>query len=129
MALTPWAQTKYAPDKARRFAATLGCPTRNTKEMIDCLQTRPARIISQVTGELVNCYYFFISQNPYVPFGPVVDKYGPNPFITRSPIDIIVSGEAYDAPWISGVVSEEGLFISAGLILCNNSINFMCTAM
>lgn len=60
VALAPWAQTKYAPEKARRFAATLGCPTRNTKEMIDCLQTRPARILSQATGEVVNCYYFFI---------------------------------------------------------------------
>lgn len=57
-ALAPWAQTKYAPDKTRRFAATLGCPTRNTEEMIDCLQTRPARIISQANGELVNYYYF-----------------------------------------------------------------------
>lgn len=61
VALTPWAQAKYAPDKARRFAAILGCPTRNTKEMIDCLQTCPARIISQTVGEMVNYYYFFLS--------------------------------------------------------------------
>ncbi|XP_048270688.1 venom carboxylesterase-6 [Bombus terrestris] len=107
VALDPWAQTKYAPEKARRFAATLGCPTRNTKEMIDCLQTRPARILSQATGEVPDIY---------APFGPVVDKYGPDPFITRSPIDIIVSGEAYDVPWISGVVSEEGLYISAAFV-------------
>lgn len=52
--------------------------------------------------------------NPYTPFGPVVEKVGNAPFINRSPIEIITSGDAQDLPWITGVVSEEGLYPAAG---------------
>ncbi|XP_017765612.1 PREDICTED: venom carboxylesterase-6-like, partial [Eufriesea mexicana] len=63
-------------------------------------------------------YWLF---NPFSVFGPVVEKHGPDAFITRSPIDVINSGEAYDVPWISGVVSEEGLYTSAEFV-ANNTL-------
>lgn len=52
--------------------------------------------------------------NEFSPFGPVVEKHSLNPFVDRSPVDIINSGDVYDAPWITGVVSEEGLYPVAG---------------
>lgn len=52
--------------------------------------------------------------NPYTPFGPVVEKKSPAPFIDRSPIEIITSGDVNDVPWITTVVSEEGLYPAAG---------------
>lgn len=52
---------------------------------------------------------------PPAPFGPVVEKSSINAFIDRSPREIIESGDIYDAPWITGVVSEEGLLPVAGL--------------
>ena len=55
--------------------------------------------------------------NPFTPFGPVVEKFSDNPFINRSPIEIINSGDVQDLPWITGVVSEEGLYPVAGNLL------------
>lgn len=52
--------------------------------------------------------------NPYTPFGPVVEKGSPAPFIDKSPIEIIASGGVHDVPWITSVVSEEGLYPGAG---------------
>ncbi|XP_017766182.1 PREDICTED: venom carboxylesterase-6-like [Eufriesea mexicana] len=67
---------------------------------------------------IMDRYWLF---NPFSVFGPVVEKHGPDAFITRSPIDVINSGEAYDVPWISGVVSEEGLYTSAEFV-ANNTL-------
>lgn len=52
--------------------------------------------------------------NEFSPFGPVVEKSAKDAFIDRSPIEIISSGDAHDLPWITGVVSEEGLYPVAG---------------
>lgn len=51
------------------------------------------------------------------PFGPVVEKAGDAPFITRSPVEYLSSGDMQDLPWITGVVSEEGLIPIAGKML------------
>ena len=66
--------------------------------------------------------------NPYTPFGPVVEKSTENYFINRSPIEIIVSGDVQDVPWITGVVSEEGLYPVAGKYnLQNKYYDMQCT--
>lgn len=38
------------------------------------------------------------------------------PFINKSPIEVINNGEAADLPWITSVVSEEGLYPAAEFI-------------
>lgn len=50
----------------------------------------------------------------YVMFPPVAEKSDKDYFINDSPRNIIEQGRAYDAPWVAGVVSEEGLYITAG---------------
>lgn len=44
----------------------------------------------------------------------MVEKFAEDPFIDRSPMEIINSGDAHDLPWITGVVSEEGIYPVAG---------------
>ncbi|CAK9812183.1 Venom carboxylesterase-6 [Anthophora quadrimaculata] len=105
VALDSWTQTKKAPEKAKKLGALMGCPTADSNEMINCLQNRPARLISEAIGDFMYWLY-----NPFTPFGPVVEKEGSNPFISESPINMIVKGKVANVPWISGVVSEEGLF-------------------
>lgn len=56
-------------------------------------------------------------KNPAFPFGPVVEKQESNSFISRSLIEIIISGEGQDIPWITGIVSEEEFPISSIIIL------------
>ena len=55
--------------------------------------------------------------NPFTPFGPVTERVGDTtPFIDRTPAEIVSSGDVQDVPWITGVVSEEGLYPVAGRI-------------
>jgi len=55
--------------------------------------------------------------NPFTPFGPVPERVGDTtPFIDRTPAEIVSSGDVQDIPWITGVVSEEGLYPVAGKI-------------
>lgn len=54
--------------------------------------------------------------NPFTPFGPVVEKNSAKPFIDKSPIDVMQRGEAADLPWVTSVVTEEGLYPGAEFI-------------
>ncbi|XP_076233136.1 venom carboxylesterase-6 [Calliopsis andreniformis] len=112
VALDPWSQTERAPEKAMQLGALLGCSTKTLSKMIHCLQERPARQIAQAVGDFMYWLY-----NPYVPFGPVVEKQLlPRPFLHKSPMEIISKGNAMDVPWITGVVSEEGLYAAAEFV-------------
>lgn len=44
----------------------------------------------------------------YPPFVPVAENNTSDYFINRSPDEILRSGDINDAPWTSGVVSDEG---------------------
>lgn len=55
-ALLCWAQTENSRQKAKKLGALMGCPTNNTKEMIQCLQQRPARPLVQATSEFMVLY-------------------------------------------------------------------------
>ncbi|XP_066589450.1 venom carboxylesterase-6-like [Prorops nasuta] len=110
-ALDCWTQTENSLEKAKKLASLMGCSTINNKEMIRCLRYRPARTVSMATVEFMPWMY-----NPYTPFGPVVEKSGVMPFISRSPVEIINDREVQDVPWITGVVSEEGLYPAAEFV-------------
>ncbi|RZF48951.1 hypothetical protein LSTR_LSTR003027 [Laodelphax striatellus] len=43
--LNPWALVESVPQKTRKLAAFLGCPTANSAELVACLETRPAEMI------------------------------------------------------------------------------------
>ncbi|XP_011312775.1 venom carboxylesterase-6 [Fopius arisanus] len=110
-ALDNWAQTEGSGEKARKVGSLMGCPTENTKEMVDCLKKKPAKKIAAQVGNFQPFMF-----NPDVPFGPVVEQSSSSPFLDRTPVEIIRSGDAADLPWISTVVSEEGLFPVAEFI-------------
>ncbi|CAL7947467.1 unnamed protein product [Xylocopa violacea] len=110
--LLPSAIVNRALEKSKRLAELVECPTSNVTAMVSCLKTRPARRLYEVLGQ-----FLVWMDNPAVLFGPVIEKHGPNPFISRSPLEIISNGEAYDVPWITGVTSEEGLLPTASFIL------------
>ncbi|XP_015112051.1 venom carboxylesterase-6 [Diachasma alloeum] len=103
--LNCWAQTEESAAKARKLASLQGCPTNNTRDMVECLKSRPATGIVALTQQFQPWL-----MNPFTPFGPVVEKNSTDPFIDRSPVEIIDSGSAAPVPWVTSVVSEEGLF-------------------
>ncbi|KAK9297785.1 hypothetical protein QLX08_008630 [Tetragonisca angustula] len=106
-----WGQTENSLEKAKKLGALMGCPTGNTREMVRCLRYRPSKTVVQALGNYMRFYY-----NPFTPFGPVPEKFGDEPFIDRTPIEIVSSGDVQDVPWITGVTSEEGLYPVAQFI-------------
>jgi len=54
--------------------------------------------------------------NPFTPFGPVVEKDSDTPFIDKTPVEIVNNGDVQDLPWVTSVVSQEGLYPVAGKI-------------
>nr|XP_012235013.1 PREDICTED: venom carboxylesterase-6-like [Linepithema humile] len=107
-----WTQTENAKEKAKKLGALMGCPTSNSRDMIRCLRHRPARAIAQADSDFMSFLY-----NPFTPFGPVPERVGDaTPFIDRTPAEIVSSGDVQDVPWITGVVTEEGLYPVAEFI-------------
>ncbi|XP_076754889.1 carboxylic ester hydrolase-like [Xylocopa sonorina] len=107
VALNPRSLIKRGLEKAKKLAALVECPTDATPEMISCLKDRsPTTILEAISQFKVWLH------NPATPFGPVVEKNSSTPFITRSPYEIISTGAVQDVPWVTGTVSEEGLFNS-----------------
>ncbi|GAB1859691.1 Carboxylic ester hydrolase [Camponotus japonicus] len=113
-----WAQTQSSLEKTKKLSALMGCPTTTSKDMIDCLRYRPARDIVQATSKFM---YFF--HNPPNPFGPVVEKVGSDtPFIDKTPVEIVNNGDVQDLPWVTSVVSQEGLYPVAEFIADNKAL-------
>ena len=52
----------------------------------------------------------------------MIEKPSKDAFIDRSPIEIIASGNFNKAPWITGVVSEDGLYPVAGINFVKRSL-------
>lgn len=111
-ALNPWSFTEDVPKKTRIIAARLGCPTKCSKELVECLTSRPAeQIVAQVPLFLKWLY------NPYSPFGPTIESAdSENPFLSRHPYDIIKDGQAAQVPWLVSFTSEEGLYPAAEIV-------------
>lgn len=68
VAFCPWAQTKHAAEKAKKLGALMKCRTDDMKKMIDCLRSRPARIIAQAVGDFMVSYsfLFFLFLSSYI---------------------------------------------------------------
>ena len=106
-----WTQTENSAQKAKQVGALMGCPTNNVRDMIRCLKYRPGNVMVEALGKFLRFY-----NNPFTPFGPVPEKYGDEPFIDRTPAEIVNSGDVQDVPWVTGVVSEDGLYPVAEFI-------------
>ncbi|KAL7286274.1 hypothetical protein TKK_0019450 [Trichogramma kaykai] len=104
-ALNPWAMAKNSSEKAKAIARLVKCPTDNSTSMISCLKEKPAYFLADLQTSLMPW-----NLHEPAPFAPVVEKPSKTAFIDRQPIDILDSGDVYDVPWLTGVVSEEGIF-------------------
>lgn len=112
-ALCPWTFQEQPLEKTRQLAAAVGCNQQSTKDLVDCLQNRPARQIVE-SVRMFRPWLF----NPFSPFGLVVEKSGKNPFLPDFPYALLERGEVQDLPWITSVTAHEGLYPAAGKIFC-----------
>ncbi|KFB48753.1 AGAP005372-PA-like protein [Anopheles sinensis] len=113
-ALNPWVMAERSLEKAIRISSILGCPTRKTDLMLECLRKRPAEdIVRHVPGFLDFLY------NPFSPFGVVVEhggKLNPHPFLEETPRKLMTSGKFTHEPLILSVTEAEGLYPGAEFI-------------
>ncbi|XP_029158905.1 venom carboxylesterase-6-like [Nylanderia fulva] len=115
-----WTKADNSLEKTKKLSALMGCPTTSSRDMIKCLRYRPARTIVQATSKFMSFFY-----NPFIPYGPVPEKVGDRPFIDRTPIEIVNSGDVQDVPWITGVTSEEGLWPVAEFIARDENLKHL----
>lgn len=140
-ALVPWAQAEQSRKKAIKLAELVKCNTTDIRQMIQCLREKPARslleaqkkfAVSEIIQlqlmekklEYLSEFFKKLFQDwvrfDFTLFGPVVEKDAKDAFIDRPPIEILKSGNMQNLPWITGVVSEEGLTPVAGIKIENN---------
>ncbi|XP_014220888.1 venom carboxylesterase-6-like [Trichogramma pretiosum] len=106
-----WTQTENSREKAFRVADLVNCPNHEPQEMMRCMKSLRAESLVGVEPNFMPWQLY-----PFTPFGPVAERNSKRPFIDRSPVEIINSGDVQDVPWITGVVSEEGLYQVAELV-------------
>jgi len=115
-ALCPWTQMENGRGKATKLAQELGCNIQTSREMVDCLRHRPAKLIIQkVVQEWENM--------PFSPFGATVEMAGAAPFLDRQPIDILLEGNVQDLPWITTVTTAEGTYPAAAWLEREDILN------
>lgn len=104
VALNSFALQENALAKAKIIAKAVSCPVGTTNALVDCLKQRPFKQILLEMKRLQK-YKFF----PHAPFGPVLES-GANAFIDKNPYYLLAKGQIQDLPWLTSVVSHEGLF-------------------
>ncbi|XP_076643336.1 carboxylic ester hydrolase-like [Halictus rubicundus] len=113
----PWTLSRpgAAKKNAIKLADLLGCPSKDTKQMIACLR----KINVQDIISTDRAFQIF-GYCPMIPFRPVVEPKHPGAFLTEDPAISSRNGRMMDIPWMTGVTSEEGSIIAPGLYARNN---------
>ncbi|GFG40741.1 hypothetical protein Cfor_06019 [Coptotermes formosanus] len=117
-ALCPWTQMENGRGKATKLAQELGCNTQTSRELVDCLRHRPAKMIV----EKVTIFEEWENM-PFSPFGATVEVAGAVPFLNRQPIDILLDRNVQDLPWMTTVARREGLYPTAAWITREDILN------
>lgn len=107
-ALNPWALQEAGLDKAKRLSVLMGCPESDSRQIIDCLKSRNAYQIIEVTKE-----FMVHDGHPFSPFGPIVEIPHEGAFIQEHPYKMMVEGKMADLPWITSVTEREGIYPGA----------------
>ncbi|XP_065200318.1 esterase FE4-like [Planococcus citri] len=114
--LPSWTLPRNVSQKSTELASLVGCPiNNNTRDMVKCLQRRPARAIVEQTKNFMTWRY-----TPFTPFGPVVEPESPNAFLSAHPLELLVNGKVKDLPWMTSVTEKEGLYPGAEFIPHDN---------
>ncbi|XP_013187979.1 carboxylic ester hydrolase-like isoform X2 [Amyelois transitella] len=102
---------------AENQARLLGCPTTNSKAIIDCLKTKTFR-------ELGNSLdgFFLPGYDPVLVWSPVVElDFGQERFLTMAPEEVVKQGKMHSVPFIISQTEGE-FFWKAYTVLRNKTI-------
>uniref|UniRef100_A0A034W7L1 Carboxylic ester hydrolase n=1 Tax=Bactrocera dorsalis TaxID=27457 RepID=A0A034W7L1_BACDO len=113
VAFNPWAITHKTRERAFELAKHLNCPDVSSSQLMkECLQRKPAAaIVRGVRNFLVFGY------NPFTTFGPSIeDAAVEDAFLTRSPQQIVESGDFAQIPWLVSYAAQDGAYNAAELL-------------
>ncbi|KAF2893773.1 hypothetical protein ILUMI_12402 [Ignelater luminosus] len=93
---------------AKQQASFVNCSINNgSHAMVECL-----RQVDAVTlADSADLFKYF-STEPYAVYGPVTEKISllnPKPYLSKDPLFLLQEGKFHRIPWITGVVSDEGI--------------------
>ncbi|CAH2238151.1 jg22079 [Pararge aegeria aegeria] len=95
--------------KLKKLASLVGCATLNSRDMAECLRSRPGEMIVNAQFEM-----FYWRVKWYSIFTPTAeDPNTINPFFTHHPYIASQAGAMQHLPLIASVTSEEGLYPAA----------------
>ncbi|XP_034832484.1 venom carboxylesterase-6-like [Maniola hyperantus] len=108
-AFASWTHAIKPVEKAKALAAIVGCSTANTRDMAECLKTRPGEVLVNAQVQM-----FDWTVNWFTIFTPTTEAPGTkNPFLTQYPYIASQAGDMLPVPLITSVTSEEGLYPAA----------------
>lgn len=107
-ALDSFALQNNPQKRAEALARSLRCDTTNKRNMVNCMKSRPAHLITRMIQSEAHPAPLY----PYIIFAPVIEHGSKNPFITKHPYEIMQKGEVFDVPWIVSVTLDEGALLS-----------------
>ncbi|KAJ8961877.1 hypothetical protein NQ318_021495 [Aromia moschata] len=105
-ATNDWAISINAAERAKNLATLVGCPSSDSKNLVECLKTRPASLLLQKTKHLAELPLITI-------FAPTVDNMTKKPFLLDHPRKLLLEKNVLDVPWITSVTRNEGIFVVA----------------
>ncbi|VEN33919.1 unnamed protein product [Callosobruchus maculatus] len=106
--LNSWVLVENPLEKTKKVAESVGCSSSSSKEIVECLKSKPARQITYAVGKLQPWLF-----NPYTPVGPVIDIWANDPVLPEHPYTLLKSGRVQDLPWMISYTADEGLYPGA----------------
>lgn len=89
--------------KQAEFVGISNARSINSKDLKKALQQIDAKKIIE-SGDRFKYWHV----DPLTTFRPVIEKPGPEAFLTADPVDLIASGNYTQVPWMTGMVPHEG---------------------
>jgi carboxylesterase type B len=117
-ALNPWAFSPYPANMARKFGEAVGCPTKSSRGLLNCLLGKSTKELIGGMKSLVEWGY-----DPFTPFGPVIEPKIPGAFLTAHPKKLLENGNFNRVPWIVGLNQDEGHMMHSAFILANPELS------
>ena len=107
-ALCFWTYRKkedFKPD-IEQIAKNVGCQSDNSTDLIKCLREIKVQ-------DLLIATEFITSRNPGLAWTPTDEIESEDAFLTDSPQNLIAQNKMKDLPFISGTVTDEGLYTTS----------------
>ncbi|XP_033229589.1 venom carboxylesterase-6-like [Belonocnema kinseyi] len=92
-------------DYARRISTLVQCPWITSNGLLNCLRKKSLEILLKTIS------IFRTDLTPFVSWTPTDEPDSEDAFLTDSPRNLIANNQTKNLPFISGVVSDEGLII------------------